>query len=257
VILKALAKTREQRFTTMAEMHTALRVAQPAAAVSSRVATQPASEAVAAGPRTTTFRAAAGEVTPATGIAVKRGGGRVALVVAVVAVAAGVALYAGGMFGPRRADEPAVATAVPPPSLVVTAPMATPAAREVAQPPKPATQVRLRLVSDPDGASVIDVSTGAVLGSTPLERQMDRNPAPLALRVSRSGFAAAELVVPLDNDVDRTVRLERVRGRSRAEVPAAKKPAAAIAAPAPAPAAAAPAAVPAPAVPAPRRVERW
>ena len=266
VILKALAKTREERFGSMAEMQAALRGAAPAP-VPAPPYVSPAGQTVplsppAGGRPTTTFRSAAGEASGVVSPA-GRAGRRVAWIGGAAALAVGIWAVA-GMPGRRPAREEAIAP--PPVAAVVAAP--TPPPSEAPPPPRdsptaPPAQILVRLASEPGGATITDARSGTVLGATPFERRIDRGPTALDLRVAKPGFAAVDLTVPLAGDYDKTVRLEKERVNARASsrtktapaslrhaaarAPAAPQPAAAPAAPAPA----------APAAPAPRRAERW
>jgi hypothetical protein len=79
----------------------------------------------------------------------------------------------------------------------------------VPPPPPPApAQVSLRLASNPAGAMVTDGKTGVALGSTPLDKKLERGAAALELRIAKPGFTTAELSVPLSNDFATTVVLE-------------------------------------------------
>ncbi len=279
-ILKALAKTREQRFSTMAEMRAAMgaRATAPSAVptIPPRLSTGPSAVLLSQprpGHRTTTFRAAAGEVTPVTVLPVRRRRRALALVMT-AAVAVGGVLFATGTFRPGRGTGPgatapsgapapptpvmtAVAPIPPPPTEVppAAAPPATPAAAAATLP----AQITVRLTSDPDGATVTDASSGLVLGSTPFERRMERGERALDVRVTKTGFATAEVTVPLVSDFERAVRLGRGRSKSQPahrEASTVRKPPAAVAA-APAPVAATPAIAPSPPPPPPKRVEKW
>ena len=263
VILKALAKTREERFGSMAEMQAALRGAAAAAAPApAPPQASPAGETVALpsaeGRPTTTFRSAAGETSRVVSPG-GRAGRRAAWMAGAAALAVGIWAVA-GMPGRRTAREEAVT----PPAAAVVAP--TPPPSEAPPPPRdspaPApVQILLRLASEPGGATITDARSGAVLGATPFERRIDRGPTALDLRVAKPGFAAVDVTVPLAGDYDKTVRLEKERVNARASSKsktAAAPPARAAMPAAPAPAPAAPAPAPAaPAAPAARRAERW
>jgi serine/threonine-protein kinase len=269
VILKALAKTREERFGSMAEMQAALRGAAGAGAaapVLTPAQASPTGQTVALPPAegrpTTTFRSAAAETSRVVS-SPGRAGRRMAWIGGAAALAVGIWAVA-GMPGRRTAhDEEAVAPRVaavavptpppPPPSEAPAPPRDSPA-------PPPA-QILLRLASEPGGATITDARSGAVLGATPFERRIDRGPTALSVRVAKPGFAAVDLTVPLAGDYEKIVRLEKERTNARAPSRSKTIPAqpARAAAPAPAPEpVAAPAPAPAaPAAPAPRRAERW
>src|SRR4029079_7817901 len=165
--------------------------------------------------------------------------------------------------------------AVPAPPATA-APVAVPMAVEVPAPAVPAA-VRLKIDSDPAGAQVTDARKGTVLGTTPFEKRVERDPSPLELRLAKGGFQGASLSVPRDRDFETSVHLDRVKraikrepraAAAPASSPAAAKPVAhaAAAPPPPAPPARRPAAAkpvapaaaaPPPPPPKPRAVEKW
>jgi hypothetical protein len=244
VILKALAKSREQRFGSMAEMQAALRITDSLIAAGTTGAggtmLQPPPAAppqTASRSTTTTFQGAAGEVTPAREhlrrsakgdvvsprrwrrFALVAGGGAGALALVIVA----------SMFSGRRQTRPpeaftqrfAAAPAAPAAPAATTASAAaapSPAAGEAPAPIAAPSRGRLKLDSEPTGALVTDVQKGTILGSTPFERPLERGSVPLALQITKVGFTTAELSVPLDGDFEKTVRLERALGGAQHEV---------------------------------------
>ncbi|HET6146951.1 MAG TPA: serine/threonine-protein kinase [Polyangia bacterium] len=292
VILKALAKTREERFQSMTDMQAALRFTDSLVQAGSlEVAAAPAptvmrspSATMPAPPPTTTFRSAAGEVTPPSGylptmqeldLPGPGRNGRIRWLVgsAAVALAAMIAVtVASGKRLPRPPHEggvadPEVTVVVAPESprvpTVAAAPVSaapapadpapSPMAVEMSAPAVPAA-VRLKIDSDPAGAQVTDARKGTVLGTTPFDKRVDRDRSPLDLRVAKGGFQAASLSVPRDRDFETSVHLDRVRHAARREPRAAAAPASS---PAPARSVAVPAAAPPSPAPRPRAVEKW
>ncbi len=277
VIMKALAKNPDERFSTAADMRTALRAMTGINTFPPRatVGTIPGTPAAPSIPTKvpTTFRTATGEVsslkpTMAESPAALRPKSRRGLAIAGVAAAAvaGVAFFA--VSGKRQDDvatAPPVAPAVAAPAVAPAPPVAPkPAPRET--PPPPPTQILVRLTSEPAGALVTDTQRGVVIGATPFEQRLERKPSTLAVRLAKDGFANVDLAIPLGGDFEKAVRLERQKTRAPARVAAApsaaRKPTGSGAAPASAPAAAAPAAPtapppPAPAAPKPKATEKW
>jgi len=279
VIMKALAKNPDERFSTAADMRAALRAMTGATTFPPRltVGTLPGAPAAPSIPTKvpTTFRTATGEVsslkvTMAESPAALRPKSRRGLAIAGVAAAAvaGVAFFA--LSGKRQNDvatAPPVAPAIAAPAGA-PAPAAKPAPRET--PPPPPTQILVRLTSEPAGALVTDTQRGVVIGATPFEQRLERKPSTLAVRLAKDGFANVDLAIPLGGDFEKAVRLERQKTRAPTRVAAApsaaKKPAGASSGSAPgSPAAAgAPAASPAttppptaPAAPKPKAAEKW
>lgn len=59
-------------------------------------------------------------------------------------------------------------------------------------------RVRWRLLSVPDGAKVIQLSDGAVIGETPLVQESPKSSSPLRLRLVRPGYLPHEVQISLD-----------------------------------------------------------
>jgi hypothetical protein len=95
------------------------------------------------------------------------------------------------------------------------APAARPAAPREA--PAAATQILVKLASDPPGAIVTDARRGVVIGATPFEQRFDRKSASLGVRLAKDGFANVDMEIPLGADFEKSVRLER-QAKSRAPV---------------------------------------
>jgi serine/threonine-protein kinase len=216
IILKALAKPREDRFATMAELQAALRIA------AGRSGSLPGTAGVTGpagtmGRPSTTLNAAAGEVTPATlRVAARPVWRRPSVLVTGVLAAAGAAVAIGFLSGHRALPPvgPAPPVAAARPAHIEVMP---PEPQVIAEPPKISVRVR----SEPARALVTVVDTGAVLGTTPLEKRLAPE-RPLVLRVSKEGFVPEVLEVPPGSDFDQTVALERpqsARPRHHREAP--------------------------------------
>jgi serine/threonine-protein kinase len=205
IILKALAKQRDDRFATMAELQAALRVVAGHSGSLPGTAglTGPASQM---GRPSTTLKSAAGEVTPATFTEVRRPLWRQPPVVVIGVLAAAGAAIAIGL----GAGHPAALAPVVPATPIAAVTSVTPVAPEPkpAPPPPPArSAVSVRVRSEPAGALVTDVASGSVLGTTPLEKRFDLEH-PLGIRLSKDGYAPAALEIPPGADFDRLVPLE-------------------------------------------------
>jgi serine/threonine-protein kinase len=284
VIMKALAKTVADRFSTAAEMRTALRAMTQVGTFPPRqtAATMSAlPSALVPQQKSTTFRTATGEMSSIQATLAESPGAlrpkrKRGVLIAGVSAAAAIAGVVAGLaaFKDKRGTDVAAAPAVVP---AVTAPVVSPLPpaaaktppRETPRPeatPAPPTQVLVRIGSEPSGALVTDAKRGVVIGATPFEQRLDRRPTTLGVRLAKDGFSNVDLEIPLGTDFEKTVRLERQKARppSRASsASSAKKPVASGAATAAgAPAAAAPATAPPatqPSAPAakPKSAEKW
>jgi len=263
VILKALAKTVDERYGSASEMRAALRPLSPISTFPPRQ-TMGALSAVG---KTTTFRTATGEMKSLpheawAAVPAARPKRRLLLVgggVAAAGVIAAVIVMNGG-----KSREP-----VPPPATpavatsVAAAPHPTQPTPPKQTPPVPA-YVLVRIGSEPAGALVTDAKRGVVIGATPFEQRMDRMTGSIDLRLAKDGFASLDLAVPLDADYDKTVKLDKHRAPKRSHASstpssAAKKAAGGGGPPASAAPTAPPAsAAAAPAPPAkPKASEKW
>jgi serine/threonine protein kinase len=228
VILKALAKKREDRFPTMPAMQAALRTAQIPAGIAPVAATiaivhptdpVPPMPSVSPSPsqpdaprRLTTLHEATGEVRvgdstfqpPARPkknklwISVGTAIG-VAAALAIVFVtqsgkgtALGTGLHSGkeGSSDTPRPPDPPPAAPVPVPAMI-----------------------QLNLTSEPTSANVMNAASGATIGNTPFIRKLERASSPLELLVAKEGFATAKVEVPMGQDFQRNVVLEAVPRR--------------------------------------------
>jgi eukaryotic-like serine/threonine-protein kinase len=204
VVLHALAKKRDERFSSMDEFRTAMLDPERYAG-SSRATRLPAAAAntgnvdsslslrggevggVKQGPMPSTFRHA-GEVMDEE-IAIPRS--RKGLVVGVVAAAA-LAAAGAVFFLKRQSPEPVAAAAATAP-----APEPTPSAAE--PPTKPAVPqvVKISFSSEPPGAAVVVKGTGETLGTTPFEREFPQGKERLGFVFRKASYADQEgFIVP-------------------------------------------------------------
>jgi eukaryotic-like serine/threonine-protein kinase len=72
-----------------------------------------------------------------------------------------------------------------------------------------ATEVRVTVLSEPPGATVIDVVSGYPLGTTPLSTRFPRSAAPSRLRLERTGRRPTEIEVVPDSEREVRVSLPR------------------------------------------------
>jgi serine/threonine-protein kinase len=263
VIMKALAKNPDERFSTAVEMRTALRAMTSITTFPPRptASTMPGVGAPVRQP--TTIRTATGEMasineTLPGGPEALRAKSRRGLVIggagaaAVIAVVAVVAATRGNKSADAVVENappppvPAVAAAAPAP-----APEPKPAPSDKPAAPAPASQVLVRLSSEPAGALVTDARRGVVIGATPFEQRLERKTDKLGVRLSKEGFANLDLEIPLDADFEKAVRLERQKTHATSSHSASKKAASAAPAPAAKVAAAPTTAPPAPTTPPP------
>jgi serine/threonine-protein kinase len=272
VIMKALAKSVDDRFSSATEMRAALRALTatstfPPRATAATTSTATVGSLPAKVP--TTFRTATGEMSSVKPTLAERpaamparskrglviaGAGAVAAVVVVAVIAASGGKRSADVAVAPAASAPAAAPAPPPP----------PKPPPGEAPTAPPAQVLVRLTSDPPGALVTDSKRGVVIGATPFEQRLERKPTTLGVRLAKDGFAPVDLEIPLGGDFEKSLRLERQKPRvpARSAPAAIRKPTAGGAAPAGAPAAvpAAPPTAPPPAAPAapkPKAAEKW
>jgi eukaryotic-like serine/threonine-protein kinase len=273
VILRALAKSADERFGSASEMRAALRPLSSMTTFPPRQTAAALAAAHAAPGNTTTFRTATGEMKsvphalpaarPKRRFLLLSGG-----VAAAGAIATAIAMNGGNSREPASPSvAPAIATsaaAAPQPVAQRPPPRATP----TLTPPVPA-HIQVRIASEPAGALVTDAKRGVVIGATPFEQRMDRTMGKLDLRLAKAGFARIDIEIPLDQDYDKTIKLDRQRAPKRrhsSSVPSSPvktatggggPPAGATPTAQPAAAPAAPPA-PAPAPPAkPKSAEKW
>jgi serine/threonine-protein kinase len=230
VIMKALAKAPGERFQSATEMRSALRALSSVSTFPPRpTGTMPVASATAT-KVPTTFRSATGEVggtlntiaeTPDGVGAKSRRGMIIGGVAAVVAIGVGVAVATSG----SKSASPAAAVAVTAPAPASAAPVAAPPRETPA-----ATQILVRLASEPAGALITDSKRGVVIGATPFEQRLERGPGSLGLRLAKDGYTTVDLDVPMGANFDKTVRLEpskadakKTRSTARAASPASAR----------------------------------
>jgi serine/threonine-protein kinase len=285
IIMKALAKSVNDRFSSAAEMRTALRSMsavgtfppRPTSAGMSAMSGSTMS-GMPAPKQPTTFRTATGEVssinTMAEGPAAKAARSKRGVVIVgvsaafVCAVGGGfVAMQGKGKSGSDVAPAHAVAPATTAPVVMAPAPAPAPKPAPRETPPPVPTQVLVRINSDPAGALVTDAKRGVVIGATPFEQRLERKSGTLGVRLAKDGFQPMDLEIPLGGDFQKAVHLERQKTHA-ASKPAAsssgKKAGAARTGPAaPAAPAAAPTTAPPPVTAAPppvakpKATEKW
>jgi len=112
---------------------------------------------------------------------------------------------AAGLFFVLRPGGHAVGTAAPPPP--------PPVAKQPPPAPEP-VMVRLQLRSSPAGATVSDEKDGSVLGVTPLEKSYPQGKGTLGLVMRLQGYKDKSVAVGLDGDSDTAVDLEKVESRA-------------------------------------------
>jgi eukaryotic-like serine/threonine-protein kinase len=272
VIMKALAKTADERFGSASEMRAALRPLSSMSTFPPRQTVAALAAAHATPGKTTTFRTATGEMKSVPHEAgaqpAARPKRRFLLLGAAVAAAATIATVMAMNGG--KSPEPGPPSVVP---AIATSPAPAPQPAQLPPPkatlpPVPAL-ILVRIGSEPAGALITDARRGVVIGATPFEQRMDRTTGKLDLRLAKDGFARIDIEIPLDQDYDKTVKLEKQRASKRSHASStpsssAKKatgsggpPAGATPTAQPAAAAAAPLAPP-PVPPArPKSAEKW
>ena len=123
---------------------------------------------------------------------------------AVLVAGAGVALYYGmhtsGEAAPTKPGPDAAVVAIDAPAAV-DAPAAAPSIDASA------TDITIRVSSNPPGATVL--LDGKKLGKTPLEVKMPHSSVTVELKIRRDGYASKRVNVTLDKDVEVTATLKR------------------------------------------------
>jgi serine/threonine protein kinase len=117
----------------------------------------------------------------------------------------------------------------PAPTAPVTAPEVAPIAPDVAEevkavepPPVEDTSIRIKITSDPPGADVL--LAGKPIGTTPLDRKIEKGTGEALLRVHRGGYVDVDLPVDLTANVDETVALEKIEEEPKPVVVEKKDP---------------------------------
>jgi eukaryotic-like serine/threonine-protein kinase len=235
VIMKALAKNANDRFSSAADMRSALRSMTAvgtfpprptAAAMSATTGSTMSGLPVTKQP--TTFRTATGEVgavntlaeSPSAKAAKSKRGVAIAGVSA-VAVIAGV-VVALSLKGKSTGDVAPVATVAPAATAPVVAPPPAPKPAPREAPPPAPTQVLVRINSEPSGALVTDAKRGVVIGATPFEQRLERKESSLGVRIAKDGFAPMDLEIPLGGDFEKAVHLEHLKAAHSSSKSASK-----------------------------------
>jgi hypothetical protein len=211
MIARALGKTPEERQQSAAELQAEIRAAaggsliirgssSPDLNTDTMQAPSPSSSfrAELPAPGRTTLQTGAGERHPISTIEVRRGGGpwKALLAIGGAAVVAVAVLAAMGRLpGLKRADVSADVTL--PGKRSPSGPGPGTAEGTVAP---SAPEVKVNLSSRPAGAKVVDGTTGAVLGVTPVELVRPAATAPLEVRLEKAGFETVSESVAFDRD---------------------------------------------------------
>jgi eukaryotic-like serine/threonine-protein kinase len=230
VILRALAKTPDTRFSTMAELETALRAVEPTGADGKPAPGAGAPKPSRRPPSQESDQARAGRRVPASGRAKdsqydktktvrRRSHSAVAIGACLLVAAAAVA----GVVIARARRAPAARK--PPASVVAKAPPAT------VPPPAPAptrpTTISVSVATSPAGADVINTQDGQLLGLTPYQASFPRGKGTLQIVVEKAGYRpqpktlslaednALDLILIKEPDVGAT---ERVRTKTKTSV---------------------------------------
>jgi serine/threonine-protein kinase len=121
-------------------------------------------------------------------------------------------LVASAALWPARSNSPGIPRAARAPLARTLPPVARPSIEPLAPaaaPPAPAAPVKvsLRIESQPPEAAVIDVRTGASLGTTPLGLDRPRGAGTLQLRLTKAGFRPATVSLSLSRDATTRVTL--------------------------------------------------
>jgi serine/threonine-protein kinase len=199
IILKAMAKRPEDRFSTMGEMEAAL--------IHALATIDPAS-AVTYNPEKTPPSI----LTTETGLSMRRLSSsrplpmwQLLMLAGVIGI--GIALYVVWQGRGRAVTPPPVAADAGPADLAPAPDTGPPdqeaRAREVGR-----DLVRVRITSRPADAEILD-ENGTVLGQTPATLEMDRSDAPRKLTLRRAGFRPAKLSVTPRADGEHLVTLKK------------------------------------------------
>jgi hypothetical protein len=92
----------------------------------------------------------------------------------------------------------------PPPAPALAPPPAARAPRKAAQP----ETVRVRIDSDPTGASLVDARTGDTIGRTPFLRELPRASQPFTLSVRKGSYRSKQVSLDLQHDTELDIKLE-------------------------------------------------
>ncbi len=198
VVMKALAKDRDQRFQTMQELALALEACGGGDPNAAWVGEPTGSDSQAA------YRLGGGsQVAPAVAATTQPpvARSRTGLVVGVLAVVVGI-IGVGGYFATRKpAPAPApLVVAPPPPKLeapkVVAAPPVAPPPVEA---PKP-SEYTMTIATQPSGAEVFDGNE--ILGTTPCDVKLPAGTTPVELTLKKKGWKDQPLKIVPDRNHD-------------------------------------------------------
>jgi serine/threonine-protein kinase len=228
VILRALAKSPDQRFQTADELIAALDVAVPSGARPRARRFTPAARTqpeLAISPKPTTLSEATGSA-PIGAAPIPRAESRALWLVLGVAI---VVILGGGAFvflkanrgaaplaaqapeptpppdpapAPAPLPDPAPAPAPPPDPAPAPAPAPSP------NPAAPAT-ITIKLDSTPHGADVYRLPQGVRIGTTPVTYAMDSLDGRVVMLVKKPGYGDKEITLPANQDSVQTVKLAR------------------------------------------------
>jgi len=193
LILRCLVKEPSERLQTMTELQEALTGRPTPASRPTAPTRAPAAIAPQPPSAPTTFTQAAQAVEPRTDVVRRGGARRLAPVLVVGVLAAGVGLWAvrdRTRSTTDKAAEPVAAAAQP----IVSPPRQAP--------PEAPAKVTAALATTPAGARVVRESDGATLGMTPYRGTWPAGPGIVKLRIELDGYQPKPIVVPLDRGVD-------------------------------------------------------
>jgi hypothetical protein len=211
IILKALAKSPDQRFATMEDMQAAIKSAgtfeiRGVSQHGAREGTMPTLVAPSTGG---TMQLPAANTTLSHGTGERRPGphGRrwPAVVVGGLVLAGAAAVWKVTHL-PASTAQPVVVVATHPDAAA-----APPPAADLADIPR----IRLKMASRPPGAKVVDTVDGEVLGTTPFQVEFAKSETELQLRFEKAGFEPQERPFRLAADSEVTVDLVRRRGKGK------------------------------------------
>jgi serine/threonine-protein kinase len=218
VVLKALAKKPEERYSTMAELQAALKAAagptlilrgssSPDLVRDTLAGPSASRRAAPTAPPANTLSPAAAHTEYGTTARVGRSRRGPLLVAGLL----GLGVAAVGVFVVRRpsADPPAASP------VTALAPPVTPRPPENPAPPPPpkVAKVRMRIDTQPSGARILRAATGEMVGTTPFRHEEEAAEGTEELRLEKDGFRTATLTVARGRDVEETVKLEPRAGK--------------------------------------------
>jgi hypothetical protein len=217
LVAKALEKAPDARHASAADLQNEIRSAAGKSILIRGVSSPDLASATLPGVASGTARPFAGSTTLSTGtgeriavpvgalgsapVSLARRSGARSLVIGVVVV---IAVIAGGTFAMSRRG---VGPDAEIPSAHSTGPSA---AAVVNRDSKPVAPVHVTIESHPPGATVTDIGSGTILGTTPVVIERSGPAGSMEIRVEKSGFVSAIREVELNRDRVETVSLETV-----------------------------------------------